>query len=341
MNIINKILTEFTHKKGGINTKKIMMQENAQYLNALIDSTNFLPNNTHLRFRFNYIKEGHINVPKKCKTCNSVILLDVYQNYCSRKCSNNDLDVVNKMRNTWENKDDSEIETIQTKRKNTNIKKYGIDIASKLLEVIEKNKQSHIKNWGDYAMRDKEILNKRKTTCIQKYGGVGMASEFIYQKIKKTNTEKYGVEYYSQSDNWYKKCVETAIEKYGKEWVSKVDNINAKQQSGGYSYYDFEFPSGKVVRVQGYEPRVLAKLIIDYDEDDIVVGVQNIIDAIGFFHYFYENETHRYYPDIYIKSENQVIEVKSIYTFNKEKDKNLLKRQSVLDKEINFKFIIL
>ena len=341
MNIINKILTEFTNKKGGINTKKIMMKENAQYLNALIDSTNFLPNNTHLRFRFNYIKEGYINVPKKCKTCNSVILLDVYQNYCSRKCSNNDLDVVNKMRNTWENKDDSEIETIQTKRKNTNIKKYGIDIASKLPEVIEKNKQSHIKNWGDYAMRDKEILNKRKTTCIQKYGGIGMASEFIYQKMKKTNTEKYGVEYYSQSDNWYKKCVETAIEKYGKEWVSKVDNINAKQQSGGYSYYDFEFPSGKVVRVQGYEPRVLAKLIIDYDEDDIVVGVQNIIDAIGFFHYFYENETRRYYPDIYIKSENQVIEVKSIYTFNKEKDKNLLKRQSVLDKAINFKFIIL
>lgn len=341
MNIINKILTEFTNKKGGINTKKIIMKENAQYLNALIDSTNFLPNNTHLRFRFNYIKEGYINVPKKCKTCNSVILLDVYQNYCSRKCSNNDLDVVNKMRNTWENKDDSEIETIQTKRKNTNIKKYGIDIASKLPEVIEKNKQSHIKNWGDYAMRDKEILNKRKTTCIQKYGGIGMASEFIYQKMKKTNTEKYGVEYYSQSDNWYKKCVETAIEKYGKEWVSKVDNINAKQQSGGYSYYDFEFPSGKVVRVQGYEPRVLAKLIIDYDEDDIVVGVQNIIDAIGFFHYFYENETRRYYPDIYIKSENQVIEVKSIYTFNKEKDKNLLKRQSVLDKAINFKFIIL
>jgi hypothetical protein len=190
-------------------------------------------------------------------------------------------------------------------------------------------------------MRDKEILNKRKTTCIQKYGGVGMESEFIYKKIKKTNTEKYGVEYFSQSDNWYKKCVGTAIEKYGKEWVSKVDNINAKQQSGGYSYYDFEFPSGKVVRVQGYEPRVLAKLIIDYDEDDIVVGVQNIIDAIGFFHYFYENESHRYYPDIYIKSENQVIEVKSTYTFNKEKDKNLLKRQSVLNKEINFKFIIL
>lgn len=46
-------------------------------------------------------------------------------------------------------------------------------------------------------------------------------------------------------------------------------------------------------------------------------------------------------PLICKQSENQVIEVKSIYTFNKEKEKNLLKRDSVLNKNINFKFIIL
>ena len=186
------------------------------------------------------------------------------------------------------------------------------------------------------------IKDKSKIkTFIARWGGIGMASSELFSKMKNTNIEKYGVEYYSQSADWYKKCVETAMDKYGKEWVSKVDTINVKQQSGGYSYYDFEFPSGKVVRVQGYEPKVLAKLIIDYSEDDIVVGVQNIIDVIGFFHYVYEGETHRYYPDIYIKSENKVIEVKSTYTFNKEKEKNLLKRESVLNKNINFKFIIL
>lgn len=341
MNIINEILTEFTNKRGGINTPKIMMKDNIKYLEALIDATSFLPQNTHLRFRFNYIKEGYINTPKKCKTCESIILTDVYQNYCSRKCSNNDLDVVSKMKNTWKSKGELDIEAIQNKRKTTNIKKYGVDIASKLPEVIEKNKQSHIKKWGDYAMRNKDVVNRRDKTYIDKWGGIGMASKELYSKMKNTNIEKYGVEYYSQSESWYKKCVETAIIKYGKEWVSKVDYINVKQQSGGYSYYDFEFPSGKIVRVQGYEPKVLAKLLIEYDEKDIIVGVQNIIDTIGFFHYFYENETHRYYPDIYIKSENQVVEVKSTYTFNKEKEKNLLKRQSVLDKGINFKFVII
>ena len=82
-------------------------------------------------------------------------------------------------------------------------------------------------------------------------------------------------------------------------------------------------------------------MVVEYKEDDIIVGVQNIINEIGFFHYEYENANHSYYPDIYIKSENQVIEVKSTYTFNKEKEKNLLKRDSVLNKNINFKFVIL
>ena len=78
MDIIDKILKEFTNKRGGINTKKIKMSTNVEYLNALIDVTHFLPENTNLRFRFNYIKEGFINKPKKCKTCDSKILTNVY-----------------------------------------------------------------------------------------------------------------------------------------------------------------------------------------------------------------------------------------------------------------------
>ena len=75
MDIINKILVEFVNKKGGINTKKIKMLGNEKYLDALIDVTDFLPDNTHLRFRFNYIKEGFINTPKKCKECDKVLFL--------------------------------------------------------------------------------------------------------------------------------------------------------------------------------------------------------------------------------------------------------------------------
>lgn len=341
MNIIIKILKEFSNKKGGINTKKIKMIGNQMYLETLLEATSFLPKNTPLRFRFNYIKEGYVNIPKLCKSCDKSILTNVYHEYCSSKCSNNSELVIDKMKKTWINKGVDEVEEIQNRRRSTNLEKYGIDIASKLPDVIEKNRQSHINNWGDYAMRDKNIISKRNDTCIKKYGGVGMASKSIYEKIKQKNIEKYGVEYYSTTDDWYDKCVDSCLSKYGMEWISKVDSINSKQQAGGYSYHDFEFPSGKVIRLQGYEPKVLAKLLVDHDEDDIVVGVQNIIDCIGFFHYEYECKIHRYYPDIYIKSENKVVEVKSTYTFNKEKNKNLLKRESVLKKGINFNFIIL
>lgn len=340
MDIITEILNKFKNKKGGINTQKICQKENEKFLNSLIDMTNFLPKETHLRFRFNYLKEGYANKPKNCKECDK-LLIDVKNTFCSSVCSNVNVDQVRKMKSTWNNKSENEINKIQSKRKSTNINKYGVDIASKLPEVIEKNKQSHINNWGDYAMRTNEIVTKRNETCIERYGGVGMGSDELFSKMKNTNIEKYGVEYYSTTNDWYDKCVNSALKKYGKKWVSKVDSINVKQQYGGYSYHYFEFPSGKVVRVQGYEPKVLTKLVIDYEESDIIVGVQNIIDEIGFFHYEYEGETHRYYPDIYIKSENRVIEVKSTYTFNKEKEKNLLKRDSVINRNINFKFIIL
>ena len=339
MNMIKDIITKFSNKKGGINTSKIKMLDNIKYLNTLIELTNFLPEDTHLRFRFNYLKNNYIT-PKKCKICEKV-LIDVNKVFCSSLCSNKDENTVLKIKTTWNNKSSLEIEIIQNSRKSTNLEKYGVDIASKLAVVIEKNKQSHFTNWGGYAMADKEIKDKREKTCIEKYGGVGMASTLIFDKMKEKNIEYYGVEYFSKTTDWYQKCVKTCLDKYGEEWVSKVDEINKKQQSGGYSWYDFEFPSGKVYRVQGYEPIVLTQLLTTYEENDIIVGVQNIIDEIGFFKYSLENKEHRYYPDIYLRSENLVIEVKSVYTFNKEKNKNLLKRAAVLSKNYNFKFIIL
>ena len=191
MDIINKILTEFTNKKGGINTKKIKMVGNEKYLKALIDATNFLPNDIHLRFRFNYIKDGLINTPKKCKECGKV-LLDVKKTFCSSVCSNINVGEIEKMKHTWNTKSDDDINNIQLKRRKTNLKKYGVDIASKTPEVIEKNRLSHLTNWGDYAMRTNEVLTKRNDTLIERYGGIGMASEELFSKMKEIHPNLHG-----------------------------------------------------------------------------------------------------------------------------------------------------
>lgn len=59
------------------------------------------------------------------------------------------------------------------------------------------------------------------------------------------------------------------------------------------------------------------------------------------FNYIGEDEKqHRYYPDIYLKSENKVIEVKSEYTYNKELEKNQLKKACVQNLNVKFEFWI-
>lgn len=340
MIIRNEILKKFKNKKGGINTKKIRMQENSFYLEELIKLTNFLPENIHLRFRYNFLKEDQLT-PKFCKTCNK-ILTDVKGSYCSGSCSVRNIETIEKIRIKKNNKSDLENKKIKEKTQRTNLEKYGCLSPSQNIDVKEKLKRTNLEKYGvESVFQVPEILEKAKNSTTLKYGGTGFGSSIIFDKIKRTNLEKYGVEFFSKTNDWYKKCINTCLAKYGKEWVSKVDHINKKQQSGGYSYYNFTFPSGKVCRTQGYENLVLVDLLSKYSEDDIVIGTQNIIDNIGFFKYVYQNKERRYYPDIYIKSEKLVIEVKSKYFYNKEKNKNILKRESVLKEKLNFKFIII
>ena len=49
---------------------------------------------------------------------------------------------------------------------------------------------------------------------------------------------------------------------------------------------------------------------------------------------------HVYYADIYIKSENKIIEVKSDYTMEKDYDKNMTKWESCVEQGYEFEFWI-
>jgi len=53
-----------------------------------------------------------------------------------------------------------------------------------------------------------------------------------------------------------------------------------------------------------------------------------------------DKKSHRYYPDIFIISENKIIEVKSDWTFNLHKNMNLLKKESCINSGIDFEFFI-
>ena len=120
----------------------------------------------------------------------------------------------------------------------------------------------------------------------------------------------------------------------------KDSNFADYMFSRRHNYKDFKFPSGRIIRIQGYENIALNELLKKYLEEDIFVGVKEIKKEIGEIWYSKEGKPHKYFPDIFIKSINTIFEVKSNFTFNQKKEINLLKRDACLKKGINFEFLI-
>jgi len=73
-----------------------------------------------------------------------------------------------------------------------------------------------------------------------------------------------------------------------------------------------------------------------YNEDDI----ENDRKHIPNVKYMLKKKIHYYYPDIYIKSKNLIIEVKSDYTYNQQLIKNIIKSLAVRKAGYNFEFWI-
>jgi Uma2 family endonuclease len=95
-------------------------------------------------------------------------------------------------------------------------------------------------------------------------------------------------------------------------------------------------PSGKIINYQGYENLALDELIKIYKEDDI----ENERHKVPTIIYFKNSKEYNYYPDIYIKSKNLIIEVKSDWTYKKQLIENILKALYVRKSGFNYEIWI-
>jgi hypothetical protein len=226
---------------------------------------------------------------------------------------------------------------IKQKMENTNIKKYGFKNVFKCEEIKEKIKNTCLNKYGvEYPMQSDEIKEKIKNNCLNKYGvnHVTQTNDFK-EKIKQTNLEKYGVEYPIQSAEIREKIKQTNLIRYGAENPMQNPEIAEKACNNSYQTKNFAFPSGKIIRCQGYEPFALEELVIlNFDEDDIYTRKMDVPKII-----FNKNgKESRHYVDIYIKSLNKCIEVKSDWYFNKDKDVVLEKQNA--GKKIGYEYEI-
>lgn len=192
-------------------------------------------------------------------------------------------------------------EAIRQEIKSTLRERYGVDNPQQNEIIRNKTKETQIKRYGQDGFNP----IKTKETLLKRYGVDNpLKSELIKNKIKNTLMERYGVEHPMQNPEIYEKCV-------------------SNMSRGVYKFKEYISPLGKKYRVQGYEGNVIDYLIqAGINENEFT----NIRTEIPTIEYCFADKKRVYYPDIYVKSKNLLIEVKSTYTFFKDQDKNIAKQ---------------
>jgi hypothetical protein len=208
---------------------------------------------------------------------------------------------------------------IKEKCRKTCLQKYGTEFYSQTDEFKEKFKESNLKKYGvEYGFQSEVVKDKIKHTNLEKYGFENpLQCPEIKEKSKKTNLEKYGTEFYSQTDGYREKYKITSLINYGTEHPSQNSEFMEKLNRCMYKSKEYCFPSGNIVKIQGYEHFALNELIINLEENEIILGCKHVPEI---WYTDANNKQHKHYVDIYIPSQNKCIEIKSEWTFIKQKN---------------------
>ena len=135
---------------------------------------------------------------------------------------------------------------------------------------------------------------------------------------------KYNKPSYLSTEDYKIKSIKTCNEKYGVDYPSQNKEIHKKQ-----------FPKMKThdigVKYQG-----------SYEKDflDLCKQLNLEVKRGKTIKYIFKNKQKVYFSDYYLKDFNLIVEIKSWYTYELHKERNIEKRKSTLSKGYNFLLII-
>ena len=223
--------------------------------------------------------------------------------------------------------------------KKTMVNNYGVEYAAQSQICMDKMKKTTLEKYGvEHATQSDITKNRIKQTNLVKYGfEYGLQSELVKEKTKQTNLEKYGLANPLQREDIKEKCKQTNLKKYGVEHSSQCPEIYENQNKNSYYLKDYILPSGNTIKIQGYEHYALDELLKKDNilQEDVITGSINVPTI---WYNDSNNKKRRHFVDIFIPSINKCIEVKSTWTFKKQKEIVFLKQTAA--KELGFLYEI-
>lgn len=267
-----------------------------------------------------------IDIKHLTKAASNVVIIKC--DYCNNTFNKKYYEYIESVKRSVCKKDSCK-ECSKYKRFESNIIKYGSNMPL--------NKKENI------------INNKRKSTMLAKYGveyltenieqykkiiydiyGVDNISKLDYIKEKKkiTCNINYGSDYYLQSKEGKQNMITVCNERYGCDNPTQNEDIFIKAQKN--SFKKFKFENTELIYQSKYELDFLNFCV----KNNIIVENGKVID------YVINNKKHKYFSDFYIPKYNIIIEIKSSWTMNVEKEINEYKKEAVLKNNYNFLFVL-
>ena len=224
-----------------ISALPIWLKRNPEVLNWLLNETNQYENISLSERLYIFIN----GIPPKCEDGNYRKFNTFTKGYRSgchlgNKCKSVSIDRVSNQQLTMLSKygvtNSSQLDSVQQKIKNTNIRKYGVAHHSQNNEIKTKSKLTRQNKTSEQLLTSKQ---KTKDSNIIKYGvDHHMKLDSQQQKVKDTNIDRYGVAFPLQNEHSLTKMMKSAelidrsavniktkatlLEKYGVDAASRI-----------------------------------------------------------------------------------------------------------------------
>ena len=222
------------------NRFRIIKKKHIDKYNIILDLTSYLNDNASISERIYCIINGLTKNVKcnniNCQNNSKFLSFNLgYQKFCCRNCSHTDKNVKSviskKIKYNWSLLTNDRIQSSINKRKQTCLKKYGVEHAVQNINIKKKISDS-LSKLNISCFNDSNVQLKIRKVFQEKYkSSYPFGSKCIQEKIKKTNLKKYGAQNVFSSTKIKNKIKNTNIKKYGCDNPQKSDNIKQKTQN--------------------------------------------------------------------------------------------------------------